>query len=66
MRGVKLPEAVFDVPHKLIAIFERGIAFVSLRACVADQAERHIDIAFDQLQTDRIGSAMIVASDIRT
>ena len=65
MRGVKLPEAVFDVPHDLIGIFEHAmgelsIAFVTLRACVVDEAERHIDIGFDQFQTGRIGSAMIV------
>ena len=65
MRGVKLPAAVFDVPHDLIGIFEYGmgdlcIAFVTLRARVVDEAERHIHIGFDQFQSDTIGSAIIV------
>jgi hypothetical protein len=36
------------------------IAFVILRASVVEEAERHIDIGFDQLRPDAIGSSMIV------
>ena len=65
MRGVKLREAVFDVHHDPIGIFERGmgelcIALVIFRVCVVEEAERHINIAFDQLHTDAIGSSIIV------
>jgi hypothetical protein len=39
---------------------ELCIAFVILRAWVVDEAERRIDIGFDQLHTDAIESSMIV------
>jgi len=40
-------------------LVELCIAFVILRAWVVDEAERHIDIGFDQLRTDAIRSSMI-------
>ena len=66
MFGVKLGESLFNVSYDFVSVVERsmrelGVAFVEFFASVVHQTEGHVDVGFDQLDANAIGSSMVVS-----